>query len=84
MSGAGEPKVGDEVPNYRLVNQDGKAITLHDYKGKTLLLTFHLHSLPGPGPMHSDERTLRRAQSGIAETTGALRQDTPAERQLRS
>jgi len=35
-----EAKVGDEVPNYRLVNQDGKAIRVHDYKGKTLLLTF--------------------------------------------
>ena len=37
---ATEPKVGDEVPNYRLINQDGKAIRVHDYKGKTLLLTF--------------------------------------------
>ncbi|HKO97037.1 MAG TPA: SCO family protein [Pyrinomonadaceae bacterium] len=37
---AAEPKVGDEVPNYRLVNQDAKPIKLHDYKGKTLLLTF--------------------------------------------
>jgi protein SCO1/2 len=35
-----EPKVGDEVPNYRLVNQNDKPIRLHDYKGKTLLLTF--------------------------------------------
>lgn len=35
-----EPKAGDEVPNYRLVNQDGKTIKIHDYKGKTLLLTF--------------------------------------------
>lgn len=34
------PKPGDEVPDYRLINQDGKAIRLHDYKGKTLLLTF--------------------------------------------
>ncbi|HYJ87560.1 MAG TPA: SCO family protein [Pyrinomonadaceae bacterium] len=40
VSGASEPKVGDEVPNYRLVNQDGKAIRIQDYKGKTLLLTF--------------------------------------------
>jgi protein SCO1 len=41
VSGAAvEPKVGDEVPNYRLVNQDGKAIRIHDYKGKTLVLTF--------------------------------------------
>lgn len=35
-----EPKPGDEVPNYRLINQDGDAIRIHDYKGKTLLLTF--------------------------------------------
>ena len=35
-----EAKAGDEVPNYRLVNQDGKAIRIHDYKGKALLLTF--------------------------------------------
>jgi protein SCO1/2 len=37
---AGQPKQGDEVPDYRLVNQDGKNISLHDYKGKVLLLTF--------------------------------------------
>src|SRR6267142_1797289 len=35
-----EAKAGDEVPNYRLINQDGKAIRIQDYKGKTLLLTF--------------------------------------------
>jgi protein SCO1/2 len=35
-----EAKAGDEVPNYRLVNQDGKAIRIHDYKGRGLLLTF--------------------------------------------
>jgi protein SCO1/2 len=41
VSGAGvEPKPGDEIPNYRLVNQDGDAIRMHDYKGKSLLLTF--------------------------------------------
>ena len=35
-----EAKAGDEVPNYRLMNQDGRAIHIHDYKDKTLLLTF--------------------------------------------
>ena len=39
VEGAG-PNVGDEVPDYALVNQDGKTIRLHEYKGKTLLLTF--------------------------------------------
>jgi protein SCO1/2 len=36
----GQPKAGDEVPDYRLVNQDGKTISLHDYKGRALLITF--------------------------------------------
>src|SRR5258706_2400695 len=33
-------KVGDQVPDYRLINQDGKTIRIQDYKGKALLLTF--------------------------------------------
>lgn len=45
--GAG-PKPGEEVPNYRLVNQDDKAIRLHDYRGKTLLLTFIYTRCPDP------------------------------------
>jgi len=40
VSEATEPNPGDEVPNYRLINQDGDAIRIHDYKGKALLLTF--------------------------------------------
>jgi len=43
------PKPGDEVPDYRLINQDGKAIRLHDYKGKTLLLTFIYTRCQDPG-----------------------------------
>ena len=35
-----DPNVGDAVPDYALLNQDGKTIRVHDYKGKTLLLTF--------------------------------------------
>ncbi len=34
------PKAGDEVPDYRLINQDNKAIRIHDYRGKALVLTF--------------------------------------------
>jgi protein SCO1/2 len=43
------PKTGDEVPDYRLINQDGKAIRLHDYKGKALLLTFIYTRCQDPG-----------------------------------
>jgi protein SCO1 len=35
-----EPKPGEEVPDYRLVNQDDRAIRIKDYRGKALLLTF--------------------------------------------
>ena len=49
ISGAGiGPKPGDEVPDYRLINQDGKPIRLHDYRGKTLVLTFIYTRCPLP------------------------------------
>jgi len=43
-----EAKPGDEVPNYGLVNQDGKPIKLHNYRGKALLLTFIFTRCPEP------------------------------------
>ena len=39
---------GDEVPNYTLVNQDAKPRRVHDYRGKTLLLTFIYTRCPFP------------------------------------
>jgi protein SCO1 len=33
------PKRGEEVPDFTLVNQQGKQIRLHDYRGKSVLLT---------------------------------------------
>ena len=46
--GVVEAAVGDEVPNYGLVNQDGKQIKLHEYRGKALLLTFIYTRCPIP------------------------------------
>ena len=43
-----EARPGDEVPDYGLVNQDGKAIRIHDYRGKALLLTFIYTRCPIP------------------------------------
>ena len=43
-----EAKAGEEVPNYGLVNQDGKLIKIHDYRGKMLLLTFIYTRCPDP------------------------------------
>lgn len=42
------PNLGDEAPDFMLVNQDGKRIRLHQYRGKALLLTFIYTRCPLP------------------------------------
>jgi protein SCO1/2 len=44
----GEPKPGDSIPDYQLVNQDGKPIHLSQYAGKALALTFVYTRCPQP------------------------------------
>jgi len=44
----GEPKPGDEIPDFTLVNQDGKPIHLSQYRGKALALTFVYTRCPQP------------------------------------
>jgi peroxiredoxin Q/BCP len=34
-------KVGDQVPDFTVNNQDGKALSLSDYKGKKLIVFFY-------------------------------------------
>jgi protein SCO1 len=45
---AAMPKIGDEVPDFRLVNQDGKTVHLAQYRGRPLLLTFIYTRCPLP------------------------------------
>ncbi len=45
---AGLGALGQEVPDFPLVNQDGKRIHLHQYRGKSLLLTFIYTRCPLP------------------------------------
>lgn len=47
-TGVVEARMGDEVPDYRLVNQDDKRISIHNYRGKALLLTFIYTRCPIP------------------------------------
>jgi protein SCO1/2 len=42
------PKPGEEVPDFTLVNQDGKRVRLHSYKGRALVLTFIYTRCPLP------------------------------------
>ena len=43
-----DKNVGHEVPDFELVNQDGKPISIHQYRGKALLLTFIYTRCPLP------------------------------------
>ena len=47
-TGVTEAQEGDEVPDYRLVNQDNKEISLHNFRGKAVLLTFIYTRCPLP------------------------------------
>lgn len=43
-----EPQLGAEVPDFTLTNQGGKMITLRDYRGRALALTFIYTRCPLP------------------------------------
>jgi protein SCO1/2 len=43
-----EPQPGDAVPDFALINQDGKRIALHDYRGRALVITFIYTRCPLP------------------------------------
>ncbi len=43
-----EAQAGDEVPNFSLINQDGKQIRINQYRGRVLLLTFIYTRCPLP------------------------------------
>lgn len=45
---AGEPKPGDEIPDFELINQDGKRVRLSQYKGEAVALTFVYTRCPQP------------------------------------
>jgi protein SCO1/2 len=42
------PNPGDPVPDFKLINQNGKSISLHQYRGQTLLLTLIYTRCPFP------------------------------------
>jgi protein SCO1/2 len=46
--GSARTPLGQDVPDFALINQDGKRIHLHQYHGKALLLTFIYTRCPLP------------------------------------
>ncbi len=46
--GLSEPELGATIPDARLVNQDGKPLSLQNYRGRALVLTFIYTRCPLP------------------------------------
>ncbi len=43
-----EPKPGDEVPNFTMINQNGKRFSFHQYRGSAVIVTFIYTRCPLP------------------------------------
>jgi len=43
-----EAIIGKQLPNFQLLNQEGKYVALHSYRGNYLLVSFIYTSCPGP------------------------------------
>ena len=57
---------GDQVPDFGLVNQDGQAIKLSAYRGRTLILTFIYTRCPLPEYCPLMMRNFQRLDEGLA------------------
>jgi len=78
------PNPGDPVPDFKLINQNGKRISLHQYRGQTLLLTLIYTRCPSPtsaraSAMSSPRSTVRSVliRHATAERTCSASASTP-------
>jgi protein SCO1/2 len=62
------PAAGDAVPDFRLKNQDGRAIHLEQFKGKALLVTFIYTRCPLPDFCPRVTRNFAALEKQIAAT----------------
>jgi protein SCO1 len=67
------PAKGEEVPDFTLVNQDGKAIHLRDFEGKTLLVTFIYTRCPLPDYCPRMNENFRAVQKLLKDTPDAAK-----------
>jgi len=71
------PAVGSEAPDFTLNSQDGKPVSLHDYKGKWVVLYFYPKDMT-PGctiEAHNFERDLGKYDAKNAVILGVSVQD---------
>ena len=72
------PAPGDAVPDFKLRNQDGRAIHLDQFRGKTLLITFIYTRCPLPNFCPLVTHNFAVIDRQLAARPVALRQDAPA------
>jgi protein SCO1 len=65
------PEKGDDVPDFALVNQDGKLLHFHDFRGKTLLVTFIYTRCPLPDFCPRMNENFRAVQKLLESTPDA-------------
>ena len=65
------PEAGDDVPDFALVNQDGKLLHFHNFHGKTLLVTFIYTRCPLPDFCPRMNENFRAVQKILASTPDA-------------
>jgi protein SCO1/2 len=66
------PTAGDQVPDFKLKNQDGRAIRLAQFKGQALLVTFIYTRCPLPNFCPRVTRNFAEIEKQLAATPGAL------------
>ena len=71
------PAVGSEAPDFTLNSQDGKSISLHDYKGKWVVLYFYPKDMTSGCTIeaHNFQRDLAKYDVKNAVILGASVQD---------
>jgi hypothetical protein len=60
------PAVGQPAPNFRLADINGRAVTLSDYRGKTVVLEWHNPGCPFV-KKHYDSGNMQKAQAAAAQ-----------------
>jgi protein SCO1/2 len=70
-----EPKPGDEVPDFKLIDQNGKRLGFHQYRGRVVVLTFIYTRCPLPDycPLMTDNfAQIEKALKPSAENQPAI------------
>ena len=76
-AGGKAPAVGSEAPDFTLHSQDGKPISLHDYKGKWVVLYFYPKDMTSGCTIeaHNFQRDLAKYETRNAVILGVSTQD---------